>query len=202
MHIRDDCLNYYLCGDVQHSSWIDALPSSVGAISTWNRLLLERMQRTPRGLSAHRSGFVTRACILDFMKNEGQQLSPGTMDVVVRWGGWQASTGVRTVMRVCARSVLDDHVDAYGLSMGMEMGRDGWAMRYANYLGKAIWPDVPFIDHGRQLLPLQFRVHVWRCDKWQQYLAELNRVAALVMQVAVGHSIVSPVNRFRQQRKL
>lgn len=88
--VRDECLSFFLFCEVQHSFWLDSAPSSADTISEWNRLLLRRMNSPARGYSSHRSGFVTRACILDLMHNEGRDLSSGTLELIVRWGGWQS----------------------------------------------------------------------------------------------------------------
>lgn len=198
--VREECMPYFLFCEVRHSFWLDCAPSSVGTISEWNKSLLLRMKSPARGFSAHRSGFVTRACILDLMHNEGRDLSPGTLEVIVRWGGWQAVTGARTVMRVYARNVLDDHVDPYALSLGSRMTAEDWKLKQQQYLGTELWPTEPIVDRGRGRLPLQFRINVWRCAAWQQYLTSLN-VASDLMTVANAHVEVMPVRRFREGRR-
>ena len=52
----------------------------------------------------HRSGFVSRTCILAILASRGKELSAGTIELVIRSGGWQAGTRARTVLRVYARN--------------------------------------------------------------------------------------------------
>lgn len=62
-------------------------PTSTNTISNWNRTLLIRYGSPPRGFSSHRSGFVSRTCILAILHNKGTELPPGVVDMMVRAGG-------------------------------------------------------------------------------------------------------------------
>ena len=74
-----------------------------------------------RGCSAHRAGFVSRTCILAILNSKGTELSPGTIEMMIRWGGWQAATGAKTVLRIYARKIIDKYLDPYRLSLGYEL---------------------------------------------------------------------------------
>ena len=95
LHVKLECLEHYLFCDVRANFWIDTAPSSVSAIGVWNRTLLIRMGSPGRGFSAHRSGFVSRTCILAILASKGKELPPGTIEVMIRWGGWQAVTSLQ-----------------------------------------------------------------------------------------------------------
>ena len=84
LHIRDDCLQFYLFCEVRHSFWCDAQPSSVSVISAWNQMMLEQMGCTKRGFSSHRAGFVTRACILAIMEGHGIELSTDVLELILQ----------------------------------------------------------------------------------------------------------------------
>ena len=120
--IKRQCMDFYLFCEVTPNSWVDTALVSTHTIGRWTRVLLERMGSRPRGFSAHRSGVVTRACILAILESKGKELPgsgpPGRMDIIIRWGGWQCVTGEKTVMRIYARKVIDTGGDwcmAYGV---------------------------------------------------------------------------------------
>ena len=103
LNVKPECLDYFLFCDVDSNYWLDTAPSSVSTIGSWNKALLERMGSPGRGFSAHRSGFVSRTCILAILASRGKELSAGTIELVIRSGGWQAGTRARMVLRVYAR---------------------------------------------------------------------------------------------------
>lgn len=97
---KPEALQYYLFCEVHPDYWVDSAPSSVGTLGAWNKQILKRMGHLPRPFSAHRSGFVSRCCILAILQARGKELSTDMIEVMIRWGGWQAVTGARTVLRV------------------------------------------------------------------------------------------------------
>ncbi len=88
----------------------------------------------PRGFSSHRSGFVSRTCILGILHDKRIQLPPGLIDMMVRAGGWQAVTDAETVLRVYARRIIDEHIDMYSVSLGVERSEDDWAKKHQQLL--------------------------------------------------------------------
>ena len=62
-------------------------------------------------------------------------------------------------------------------------------------------PSSPVIDVGRDRLPLQFRLLVWRSPVWSNFLQALNKCAAFIMQAAYRDAAVMPVDRYRQARR-
>ena len=153
-------MEHFLFYDVRANFWIDTAPSSVSAIGIWNKTLLSRMGLPGRGFSAHRSGFVSRTCILAILASKGKELPPGTIETMIRWGGWQAVTGARTLLRIYARKVIDKYLDPYSLSLAYELSDEGWEAKKSEYLGQPRYPEEPVVDRGRKRLPLQIRVHV------------------------------------------
>ena len=198
LDIRPECLEYFLFCDVKANFWIDTAPSSVSTIGVWNKTLLERMGSPGRGFSAHRSGFVSRTCILAIIASKGKELSPGAIEVMIRAGGWQAVTGARTVLRIYARKVIDKYMDPYSLSLGHELSDEEWQAKREEYLGVPRWPEKPFVDWGRSRLPFQVRLHLWR---WMGFQKALNETCAAIMAAALADQEIMPVNRCRQVRR-
>ena len=199
--IKKECLEYFLFCDVKANFWIDTAPSSVSMIGIWNKTLLERMGSPGRGFSAHRSGFVSRTCILGIINSKGKELSPGTKGLMIRWGGWQAVTGAKTVLRIYARKVIDKYLDPYSLSLGHELSDKEWEAKRKEYLGVPKFPEAPVIDWGRSSLPLQIRVHAWRSECWLDFQRALNSCCANIMSAAFADKDIMPVNRYRQARR-
>lgn len=156
LEVRQTCLHYYLFCDVGPNFWIDTAPVSVGTLGTWTKMLLKRMGSRPRGYSAHRPGFVARACILGVMHSEGQGLPTSTLIVVVRAGGWQAVTGVTTILKTYARKVIDEHIDLYSISLGYDIGKQGWEDRVRAYLGAPLFPKQAGLIQDTQCFPCKY----------------------------------------------
>ena len=200
IEIKTEWLQHFLFCEVTSNWWIDTAPSSTGAISDWNRALLLRMGSKPRGFSAHRSGFVSRTCILGIMHNKGTELPPGLMDMMVRAGGWQAVTGAKTVLRVYARQVIDEHLDVYSMSLGIDSSPVDWARKIALYKGEAVFPDKPVVDLGRGNDGLQFRMLTWRCPMWQSHLAALNHACSSIVHAAMFDQRIMHVKGYKELR--
>ena len=201
LHVKPECLQYYLFCDVQANYWIDTAPTSVGTIGNWNKSLLYRLGTTPRGVSAHRSGFVSRTCILAMMSTKGLELPLGTLELITRWGGRQVVTGTKTVMDIYARKIVDQFFDPYCMINGYEGSDEHWARKRQKYLGQAHFPKVPFVDKGRTIQPLQLRVLTWRSVQWSKYQTGLNLVCSKIMEAALADDEIMPIHRHRQLRR-
>ena len=202
LQIRSECLDFYLFCEVRANWWLDTAPSSVGAISHWNRMLLRNMGSPARGFSAHRSGCVSRACILALLDAKGKKLSRSMVDVMVRWGGWQAETGAKTVLRVYARPVIDAFMCGYSMSLGVEPSDAEWLERKREYLGKLHFPEIEMRDHGRSNLPFIIRMHAWRSVEWTVFQADLNIAAAKVVGLGREDASIMPIHRYREDRRV
>ena len=201
LHIRPECLAYYLFCEVHPNYWIDTAPSRVATLGSWNEQLLQRMGCEPRKFSSHRSGFVSRTCILAILDARGKELPLDVIEVMVRWGGWQAVTRARTVLRVYARKILDQFVDPYALSLGFEASEAEWEKRKAEYLGSAIFPSQAIFDCGRSVAPLQVRMRAWQGRNWQNFQSALNDASAKMMRASFRDKDVMPMHRYRQARR-
>lgn len=122
LKVQPECEDYFLFCDMKANYWIDTAPCSVDTLSAWNKKLLKRMGNEPRGYSAHRTGFVSRACILAVIRQNALQLPEAALTAILRAGGWQAVTGIPTVLRVYARKVLDQYIDMKSLSLEHDLG--------------------------------------------------------------------------------
>ena len=201
MHVRSDCMAYYLFCEVQPNYWIDTMPASVGTIGSWNKHLLRALGTQPRGFSAHRSGFVSRSCILAILASKGTELPLGTLEMITRWGGWQVITGTKTVMETYARKIVDQFLDPYGMINGCLASDEHWARKKRRYLGHSVFPPQPVIDCGRTQQPLQVRVMTWRGLQWAQFQQQLNELCRLIMSGAQADDSIMPVNRYVQGRR-
>ena len=199
--IKPQCLEFYLFCEVTQNLWVDTAPVSTHTISWWTKGLLERMGSRPRGFSAHRSGVVTRACILAILESEGKELPPGRLDVIIRWGGWQCVTGEKTVMRIYARKVIDAYLNNYGMSYGRVACKDEWAQKLVKYSSAEVHPERKCFDRGRHAFPMQMRLHAWRGRQWQAHLQEMNNCMAAIMKAAKCNADIMPVARYVQDRK-
>ena len=200
LHIRTECMQYFLLCDVQPNCWIDTAPTSVGTIGNWTRQLLSKLGTKPRGFSAHRSGFVSRSCILTIMQHKGQELPPGTLEMITRWGSWQVITGTKTVMDIYARKIIDQFFDPYAMCNGYEASDEHWDRKRQQYLGHSVFPKKQLVDPGRTVYPLQLRVLAWRSQKWNKFQTGLNLVCCNIMHAAVADHDVMPIHRHKQYR--
>ena len=192
----------FLFGEATSNWWIDTAPSSTAVIGYWSRSLLLRMGSTLRGFSSHRSGFVSRTCILGIMHNKGTELPPGLIDMMFRAGGWQAVTGTKSALRVYsyARQVIDEHLDVYSMSLGIDSSAADWARKIALYKGHLVFPKAPIVDAGCDDNGMQFQVLTWRSAKWQQHLASLNATCAAIMHAAMFDQRIMPVKGYKELR--
>lgn len=105
--VRDDCKDEFLLCQSWPDFWVGHWPVSTGTVSNWTRTILKRMGCPPRGYAAHRRGCVTRALILNLLQNDMTEIDTPTMETITRWGGWEAVTGMRTVLKIYASKVMD-----------------------------------------------------------------------------------------------
>ena len=89
--INQQCMDSYLFCEVAANAWVDAAPVSSGTIGGWTKVLLKRMGSQPWGFSAHRSRWVTRACILAILESHGKELPSGRLDIIIDGTGGSVS---------------------------------------------------------------------------------------------------------------
>ncbi len=196
--IKPGFLKFYLFCESNANYWIDAAPVHTNTLGNWNRQMLERMGSAPRGFSAHRSGYVGRACVLALLRGKGVALSSDTVDVIARLGGWSSFGGNQTVMEVYARRDIDIFADPYSLTMGVDVSSAEWEQRRLEYIGQIMQPAVPTVDVGRTMLPLQWRRLTWRSPIWIAFQSALNDVVACIMTASNHNEGIMPINRFRR----
>lgn len=177
--------------------WIDTVPVSTNILSNWNRKILTAMGHPARGFSAHRSGMVTRACIIGLLEGQGVEIAPGRIDAIVRWGGWQAVTGAATVLRIYARKVIDRHLDTYKLALGRPRSPDYWVAKVREYVNVRAVPLKLFISR-RDMHALQLMLMAAWSQAWQEKLLILNRAGQRVLEAALGDCEIMPVHRYRE----
>lgn len=199
LQLRPDARDFFVFCGCSDDYWVDAMAVRPGTISNYNRELLRRFGSDPRGFSSHRRGCVTRACTLDVMEHEGKQLSDGTLNAIARWGGWQAFTGVRTLLRVYAQTVLDSFLDGFRLGLGRQPGKEEWAARTKEYIGPDVFPEEAFVAPG-SLRPLRVRFHVWHNGAVAAWREEMNMVVGGIVAKAVHDQSIWPVRRFVCER--
>ena len=203
LQYREGAGEWFLFCDVPCSCmWTDAMPVSTATLSLWTKILLERMDRPGRGFSAHRRGFVTRACILEIISRKGKGLSDKFMNAITRAGGWQSITGVQTVMRVYANKIIDTYLSTSGLTMGRSISDWEWERRLAMYRGPDAHPQWPPQETGATNEPLPLRWVVMHDAACVSHRQELSRLAARLLQVGNADLAIMPMNRYRQQREV
>ena len=138
LDIRPECLDYHTQHDITFYDMkgnvsIDTTALSVSMIGIWNKTLLERLGSPGpgRSLSVH----LFRTCVLTFAGSRGKELSLGIIKVMIRWVGWQAVTGAKTVLRTYAREETHKCSDPYSLSLDHELRDKVWEARRKEYLG-------------------------------------------------------------------
>lgn len=180
---------------------MDTALEHVNTLSHWNRKLLQHMGSALCRVSAHRSEFVARAYILAIMHAKGLKLSPGTLRVIARLGGWSDLNGVDTVMSMCAGRLIDHNIDHHALSAGDKLTDEQWARVKDNCTAQTLLPAEPIADYGREAVPLQLKVLTWRSAEWVSFQSGLDSAASGIMEAAYLDQDVMPVNRFRQARR-
>lgn len=176
LDIKFQCMPVFVFCDVQPNYWVDTLPTSVGTIGNWNKHLLRKLGSQPRGFSAHRSGFVSRTCVMAILNHQGKELPLGTLEMITRWGGWQVVTGTKTVMQIYARKIVDHYMDPYSLINGSEASPAHRERMKLKYIGQDVFPKAQGVDYGRTQQHLQVLILAWRNSKWSHYQQGLNAV--------------------------
>ena len=175
--------------------WLDCKPVGVDTLGDFTREVLQRMGQKPRGFSAHRSGAVTRACIIAILSARGLGMDQAIVESILRLGGWQAVTGAMTVFRVYARKVIDSFVDPYQLFLGREMSDDFWAAQKHDYLAVRLLPGNRAYCF-RKTIPVQVFMRIARGPAWQHVLDAVNDLAQGVLELGMSSARVWPVARY------
>lgn len=205
LKVKVSAAKYYLFCECGPDWWYDNVPISVHTLGHYTKAVLRRMGRPERGFSAHRSGFVTRSCILNFLRNKGMSLAVEDCNALVRMGGWTTITGVQTIFRVYIRKVMDDHFNADGIVWAREAPPDFWPKRFAEFQNRIITPGSPGtlpLSCPRNRCAFGFRLAVWRSDEWTSYIQKVNANAKWVMAEGRKDFEVMPMNRWHEERAL
>jgi hypothetical protein len=144
---------------------------------------------------------VTREVINHIMTNRGQMVSDADLHGIVRKGGWQEMTGVKTVMRVYAKKILDHFLDGQGGASGRVINDAVWAARLRMLCG----PDHTFPDATRKAsgplvlcCPLAVKFMVWRSNMWQTQIARARALADDAMRKALKDRQIMPMRRWQE----
>ena len=125
----------------------------------------------------------------------------GVVEIIVRWGGWQAVTGARTVLRIYARNALDKFVDPYALSLGFALDAKGVQQRMEEYLGKSVFPSKPIRERGREFMPAQIRLQTYQSAAWLHFQQAMNEVCQAIMEAACNDKEIWPIRRYTEYRE-
>ncbi|GLC44477.1 hypothetical protein PLESTB_000069100 [Pleodorina starrii] len=202
--VKDGAFDHFLLCESLADQWNDALPLSVGILGQYTMTLLERMGCPPRRYSAHRRGCVTRACMLDIIRNRGERLSRDTISAICRLGGWECVTGVMTVLKVYAAAVIDRFVCGASLTLGQERvdEEEVWRRRRARLLGKPLVPQRRIRDSMPVAGPLGLR-HCIRFDPAVLALREqITDATRQLLSIAREDRNEVPIARFREMREV
>jgi hypothetical protein len=196
--VRTECSEFYLFCRTSFDGlcWVDTVPVDVVALSRWCQLILRRLGSEPRGYSAHRSGFVTRAVTLHLLGSKGAQMAEDTLVAIVRAGGWEAESGKKTVGKTYTRAAADAHINTQLLGLGKDGTHAVFEKRYQEYLKDGRRPDVPVVNRvgGGSLAAV---VHCGRLPEVQVLQARVNELGLAMVQAAVGDLGIMPLRRFR-----
>lgn len=181
LHVRPEALDWFLLCYCRKDMWIDTCPVSVQILGHWTKKVLSSMGSPERGFSAHRRGCVTRAVVMCILKSKGRAIPVDQLNVMIRWGGWQAVTGVMTVMRTYAHKIMDRYLDVFGLAFGREGSDAEWQARLDDYMGI----KLSRVSHSdAEGLPMQIKVHAWQTDIYSAMQSMLNSCVGAIMHVA------------------
>ena len=76
------------------------------------------------------------------MQNKRIELPSGLIDMIVRASGWQAVTGAKTILRVYARQVIDQHMDLYCMSLDFQHTAADWDRKLKACVGFPVLSNV------------------------------------------------------------
>ena len=136
---------------------------------------------------------------MTILDKKGKELPEGTLQLVMRWAGWQAVTGTKTVMDIYARKIVDQFLDPYGIINGCCASAEHWERKLKKYLGHPVFPDKPIIDLGHTQVHMQVCVIAWRLHQWLQLQSGLNALGNRIMTAASVDDAVMPMNRYVQR---
>ncbi len=183
---------------------IGGIPVAPKALSEWTREMLKRMGAPPRGFSAHRRGFVTRACIIGVLQAHGEALSPARLEAICACGGWQLGSGHQTVMRTYLQPVLEMFLSGATLAFGPAKNAEGmWLARLHEYLNDCVRPPAPMLIEpvrqagGQRSCPLRIKVAALHSPEWVAYQREASAAASAVLGAGEADVEISPLNRYR-----
>ena len=91
-------------------------------------------------------------------------------------------------------------MDTYSMSLGKHRTAEEWEMRIQKYKGQPVFPEVPYVDAGREDSNLQIRVLTWRTPAWLQLQTALNSACATIMTAAIHDERIMPVRGYKQLR--
>ena len=199
---KPGAMDWYLFCQVSHDTWVNTVPIGVNTLGDWTKTLLKRMGRPGRGFSAHRRGFVTRACIHAVLRAraKGEGIPHSVMDLIVRAGGWQGVTGIMTVLRTYADKVLDLYTEGATLSLGRVPSAYEVEGRISDYAGTPRRPPAPCTDRPSSG-HMQLRLQAWRSPEVLAHQQRLDDAGSLLMAVALKHPGINPVHRYLAHRE-
>jgi hypothetical protein len=142
---------------------------------------------------------VTRTIIASIMENAGKGISEAVIQCICRLGGWQALTGVRTLLRVYAHKIIDTFCDSMSLQAGRRLGPRVWEERWQLYAGNHHHVPVRTYSWVFELkLPLGVKVAEWCTSGWRVEQEECNRVALQALSCAERDGRLMPVRRWQE----
>lgn len=200
LEVRDGCKDWFLLCDAAGDRVVDTLPITVDTLSNWNRAVLLAMDAKGRGYSAHRRGAVTRALILELLKNKGSMLSPGVENVLLRFGGWDCTRGLDTVRRTYQEKVIDEFLDRLGLAYGREGSDEEWEARKARFMGADLTPSAQPSTAGCGDPPV-LRWMAGQDTVYQLFKEDLCRSVMQVMAVARHDPAIMQNHRYMAERQ-
>jgi hypothetical protein len=138
LKFKPECLEYYLFCKMEGDVPLDCVPLWPRQVSDSTRSVLKRMGSEPRGHRAHRSGGVSRVCIVNLMENQGKKIDGDVENVSVRWGGWTEKEGIWTMKKVYQSLIIDEYINVTGLAFNECNDPAIWAARLNSFMGKVL----------------------------------------------------------------
>lgn len=159
------------------------------------------MGSVERGYSSHRRGMATRVCDLALFEGSNRSLSNGVLNAAVRQGGWQAVTGVKTLLRTYAAPSIDKSLDSFRLSFGRIPSVAEKSERLQSYVG----PELGFGEQSvwatnLDSVPLILRALAWETPQWKDHSTKLDQAVLAISLVAEEDTEIMPVRNFVEPR--
>lgn len=197
--LKEGVKDFYVFCRTQPNTWQDCIPTSVSILAEYTYSILRAMGHRERGLSAHRSGCVTRACIQTLIENKGVALPMDRLHLVARWGGWEYSTGLATMLKTYARKVLDIFTCTGHLAFGDKRSDVWWDKKLIQYIGPKLRPTSAIYDHGVCNLDMAEKVKVWRTVTWTNYMKLVNSASSELMRWGRTDMRICEMNRYVEE---